>query len=115
MKSWPPPPKKRVITFAEERVVKFSLFCFSAIVLLSDKNRVMGSGAKTLMMSNLKNTVMGFKKFIGRNYNDPQVQAEKSRVLYEVVEGPDGTTGIQVRPLAFSINRLNMGILHHIQ
>ena len=76
-------------------------FYFSAIVLLSDKNRVMGSGAKTLMLSNLKNTVMGFKKFIGRSYNDPQVQAEKSRVLYEVVEGPNGTTGIRVNPCIF--------------
>ena len=84
------------------------IFRFSAIVLLSNKNRVMGSGAKTLMMSNLKNTVMGFKKFIGRSYNDPQVQTEKNRVLYEVVEGPDGTTGIRVKPHTFANNRLNI-------
>ena len=61
----------------------------------------MGSAAKTLMMSNLKNTVTGFKKLIGRNYNDPQVQEEKKRVTYEIVEGPDGTTGIRVRNIIY--------------
>ncbi len=49
------------------------------------------------MMSNLKNTVWGFKKFIGRNFNDPQVQVEKNRVPYEVVEGPNGNAGLKVR------------------
>ena len=63
----------------------------------------MGSAAKTLMMSNLKNTIVGFKKFIGRNYNDPQVQAEKKRVVYDIVEGPDGTTGIKVRCVTYYI------------
>ena len=69
------------------------------MVLLGEKNRVMGSAAKTLMISNLKNTLWGFKKYIGRNYSDPEVQAEKRRVPYEVVEGPGGTTGVKVRVL----------------
>ncbi len=67
-----------------------------AIVLLGEKNRSMGSAAKTLMMSNLKNTVWGFKKFIGRNFNDSQVQREKTRITYEIVEGPNGNAGIKV-------------------
>ncbi len=64
--------------------------------MLGEKNRSMGSSAKTLMMSNLKNTVWGFKKFIGRNFTDPQVQVEKNRVPYEVVEGPNGNAGLKV-------------------
>ena len=64
--------------------------------MLGEKNRSMGSAAKTLMMSNLKNTVWGFKKFIGRNFNDSQVQREKTRITYEIVEGPNGNAGIKV-------------------
>ncbi len=62
----------------------------------------MGSAAKTLMMSNLKNTVWGFKKLIGRGFNDPLVQEEKKRVPYEIVQGPNGTTGIKVSFCALS-------------
>ena len=33
---------------------------------------------------------------IGRKFSDPQVQREKGQLPYEVVEGPDGSTGIRV-------------------
>ena len=57
----------------------------------------MGMSAKSQATSNLKNTVYNFKRMIGRRFNDPVVQYEKQFVPYQVVEGPNGQTGIKVR------------------
>ena len=63
---------------------------------LGEKNRSFGASAKTQINSNIKNTLWGWKKFIGRKYADTQVQREKGILPYEVVEGTDGNVGIQV-------------------
>ena len=49
-----------------------------------------------MMMSNLKNTVWGHKRMIGRKFSDPVVQHEKTFLPYNVVSGPNDTTAIQV-------------------
>ena len=63
---------------------------------LGEKNRLMGASAKSNMMSNSKNTVWGFKKLIGREFNESQVQNEKEFLPYEVVEGVNGAAAIKV-------------------
>ncbi|XP_073476755.1 heat shock 70 kDa protein 4 [Aquarana catesbeiana] len=60
------------------------------------KNRSVGAAAKSQVISNAKNTLQGFKRFHGRAYTDPFVQAEKPGLAYELVELPMGTTGIKV-------------------
>ncbi|PIO24499.1 hypothetical protein AB205_0199220, partial [Aquarana catesbeiana] len=59
------------------------------------KNRSVGAAAKSQVISNAKNTLQGFKRFHGRAYTDPFVQAEKPGLAYELVELPMGTTGIK--------------------
>ena len=61
-----------------------------------EKNRAFGASAKNQIISNMKNTPWGWKKLIGRKYQDPVVQAEKNLLPYELVEGPNGSTGIRV-------------------
>lgn len=51
------------------------------------------------MISNAKNTVQGFKRFHGRAFSDPFVEAEKSGLAYDIVQLPTGLTGIKVRTL----------------
>ena len=63
---------------------------------LGEKSRAMGMAAKNMMISNTKNTLWGFKKLIGRKFDDSQVQAEKAFLPYEVVEGKDGDVAIRV-------------------
>ena len=48
------------------------------------------------MVTNSKNTIWGWKKLIGRQYNDPQVQQQKQVLPYEIVNGPNGAVGLQV-------------------
>lgn len=49
------------------------------------------------IISNAKNTVQGFKRFHGRAFSDPFVEAEKSNLAYDIVQLPTGLTGIKVR------------------
>ncbi|ELT92200.1 hypothetical protein CAPTEDRAFT_221226 [Capitella teleta] len=71
-----------------------------ACVLYGEKSRMMGMSAKGAIMSNIKNTIWGWKKLIGRPFNDPQVQKEKNFLPYQVVEGPCGQVGIKVQYLS---------------
>ncbi|XP_069827780.1 heat shock 70 kDa protein 4 isoform X2 [Dendropsophus ebraccatus] len=60
------------------------------------KNRSIGAAAKSQVISNAKNTLQGFKRFHGRAYTDPFVQAEKPGLACDVVELPTGSAGIRV-------------------
>ncbi|PKU36888.1 hypothetical protein llap_12805 [Limosa lapponica baueri] len=48
-----------------------------------------------MVISNAKNTVQSFKRFHGRAFSDPFVQAEKASLAYELVQLPTGSTGIK--------------------
>ena len=57
----------------------------------------MGNDAKSQIVTNSKNSIWGWKKLVGRMYNDPQVQQQKNVLPYDIVEGQFGTAGIQVQ------------------
>uniref|UniRef100_W8B6I3 Heat shock 70 kDa protein 4L n=2 Tax=Ceratitis capitata TaxID=7213 RepID=W8B6I3_CERCA len=44
----------------------------------------------------MKNTVSGFKRLLGRKYNDPHVQRELSSIPTKVDQRPDGSIGFKV-------------------
>ncbi|KAM4542869.1 heat shock 70 kDa protein 4L [Odontesthes bonariensis] len=73
--------------------------CTPACVSLAPKNRMIGNAAKSQMITNFKNTVHGFKKFHGRAFDDPFVQAEKPKLSYNLHQLPNGNTGIKLRYL----------------
>ncbi|XP_072221418.1 heat shock 70 kDa protein 4L [Leuresthes tenuis] len=73
--------------------------CTPACVSLASKNRMIGNAAKSQIITNFKNTVHGFKKFHGRAFDDPFVQAEKPKLSYNLHQLPNGNTGIKVRYL----------------
>ncbi|MGH0156757.1 UNVERIFIED_CONTAM: hypothetical protein FKN15_054410 [Acipenser sinensis] len=54
-----------------------------------------------LIITNSKNTIHGFKKFHGRAFDDPFVQAEKSKIPYSLHKMPNGSTGFKVLASAF--------------
>ncbi|KAF4533067.1 hypothetical protein B566_EDAN002630 [Ephemera danica] len=57
----------------------------------------MGVAAKNQLVTNMKNTVHGFKRLIGRKYDDPSVQSELQHLPYVVERGHDGNIGIRVQ------------------
>jgi len=65
-------------------------------VAFSGKNRILGVAAKNQMVTNVKNTIHGFKRLLGRKYNDPQVQRELQFLPYKITPQVDGSIGIYV-------------------
>lgn len=62
----------------------------------SGKNRILGVAAKNQMVTNVKNTIHGFKRLLGRKYNDPQVQGELQFLPFKITSQADGSIGIHV-------------------
>ncbi|XP_075214260.1 heat shock 70 kDa protein 4-like [Lycorma delicatula] len=48
------------------------------------------------MVTNIDNTIHGFKRLLGRSYNDPAVQQELRDLPYKVVKQNNGSIGIKV-------------------
>lgn len=69
---------------------------FRSCVALSGKNRILGVAAKNQMVTNMKNTIYGFKRLLGRKYNDPHVQQELKYLPFGVIQQPNGSIGIKV-------------------
>ncbi|XP_013185652.1 97 kDa heat shock protein isoform X3 [Amyelois transitella] len=77
----------------------YSLRGTPSCVAFSPKNRILGVAAKNQMVTNMKNTVFGFKRLLGRKFSDPLVQKELKHFPFKVEQRPDGGIGIRVNYL----------------
>ncbi|KAI4493155.1 hypothetical protein M0802_009572 [Mischocyttarus mexicanus] len=77
----------------------YSLRNTPSCVAFSGKNRVLGVAAKNQMVTNMKNTIYGFKRLLGREYSDPQVQRELKCLSFKTSPQKDGRIGIHVQYL----------------
>jgi molecular chaperone DnaK (HSP70) len=68
----------------------------ASMVGFTPKQRYMSTSAKTKSMTNVKNTVMGFKNLVGRAYSDPVVQREMKSQHYKMIQLNNDKLGIQV-------------------
>ncbi|GCB70434.1 heat shock 70 kDa protein 4L [Scyliorhinus torazame] len=75
---------------------EYSDRCTPACISLGSKSRAIGAAAKTQIVTNAKNTVQGFKQMHGRTFDDPFVQAEKKKLVYELQKMPSDSVGIKV-------------------
>ncbi|KAJ0179301.1 hypothetical protein K1T71_005013 [Dendrolimus kikuchii] len=77
----------------------YSLRGTPSCVAFSPKNRILGVAAKNQMVTNMKNTVFGFKRLLGRKFSDPHVQKELKHFPFKVEQRQDGGIGIRVNYL----------------
>lgn len=77
----------------------YSLRGTPSCVAFSPKNRILGVAAKNQMVTNMKNTVLGFKRLLGRKYSDPHVQKELKHLPFKVEQRADDGIGIRVNYL----------------
>jgi len=73
----------------------YSLRATPSYVAFGEKSRTMGVAAKSGQMTNVKRTYYGFKRLLGRKFDDPHVAAELSRMPFDVSRSDDG--GVVVR------------------
>lgn len=65
-------------------------------VAFSGKNRILGVAAKNQQVTNMKNTVYGLKRLLGRKFRDPHVQREVQWLPFNILEDRNGNIGIKV-------------------
>lgn len=88
----------------------FSLRSTPSCVAFSNRNRVLGVAAKNQLITNLRNTIFGFKRLLGKMFDDPSVEHELRYLPYGIIRKKDGTIGIKVHYLdedhIFSIQQI---------
>ncbi|XP_011190138.1 heat shock 70 kDa protein 4 isoform X1 [Zeugodacus cucurbitae] len=77
----------------------YSLRATPSFVAFDGRKRIIGVAAKNQQVTNMKNTVSGFKRLLGRKFNDPHVQRELSSIPTKVEQRPDGGIGYKVNYL----------------
>lgn len=98
---------------------EYSDRCTPSFVSFGPRNRSIGAAAKTQVVTNCKNTVQGFKRFHGRAFSDPYIQAAKSGLVFDLAQMPTGTTGIKVMYMeeekVFSIEQVTAMLLNKLK
>lgn len=88
----------------------FSLRPTPSCVAFSNRCRILGVAAKNQLITNLKNTIFGFKRLLGKMFDDPAVNHEIRYLPYQIIRRKDGTIGIKVHYLdedhVFSIQQI---------
>lgn len=80
-----------VITTAEGGRLTPSMVAFN-----KTGERLVGQTAKRQATINPENTVFSVKRFIGRRFDDAETAAEKARLPYAVVKGPQGDIRVEI-------------------
>ena len=64
--------------------------CPSVVAINKNGERVVGRTARNQAIVNAENTIFSIKRFMGRKYDDPEVQHTLSRVPYKVTKAANG-------------------------
>jgi molecular chaperone DnaK len=64
--------------------------CPSVVAVNKNHERLVGRVARNQAIVNPENTIFSIKRFMGRKYDDPEVQRTISRVPYKVAKAPNG-------------------------
>ncbi|XGV95848.1 MAG: molecular chaperone DnaK [Leptolyngbya sp. BL-A-14] len=76
-------------------------------------DRLVGQLAKRQAVTNAENTVFSIKRFIGRRWEDTEM--ERSRVPYTCVKGKDDTVDVQIRGRSFTPQEVSAMVLQKLK
>lgn len=62
----------------------------SVVAVNKNGERLVGRVARNQAIVNPENTIFSIKRFMGRKYDDPEVQRARSRVPYRITKAPNG-------------------------
>src|SRR5512146_2554004 len=87
----------------------------SVVAVNKNHERLVGRVARNQAITNPTNTVFSIKRFMGRKYNDPEVERTKQRVPYAVNEAPNGDVRVQLDEKDYSPPEISAMILSKIK
>jgi molecular chaperone DnaK len=76
-------------------------------------DRLVGQLAKRQAVTNAENTVYSIKRFIGRRWEDTEM--ERSRVPYTCIKGKDNTVDVQIRGRTYTPQEISSMILQKLK
>jgi molecular chaperone DnaK len=83
----------------------------SMVAFTDDGEVLVGQPAKRQSITNPENTVYAIKRLIGRRYDDPIVEKDKTMVPYHIVPGPNGDAWVDVKGKKYSPRQISAFIL----
>lgn len=90
---------------------------FPSIVAVNSKTgeRLVGQVAKRQAVINPENTVFSVKRFMGRKFDDPQVERSRKYVPYDVRKAPNGDVRVVMADREYSPPEISAMILQKIK
>jgi molecular chaperone DnaK len=85
--------------------------CPSVVAVNKNHERLVGRSARNQAVVNPENTVFSIKRFMGRKYDDPEVQKTLSRVPYKVAKAPNGDVRVVLDGKEYSPPEISAMIL----
>ena len=83
----------------------------SVVAINTHGERIVGRAARNQAVVNPENTVFSIKRFMGRKYNDPEVQRTLPRVPYKIAEAPNGDVRVLLGGKEYSPPEISAMIL----
>lgn len=83
----------------------------SVVAVNKNHERLVGRVARNQAVVNPENTIFSIKRFMGRKYNDPEVQRAISRAPYKVTQAPNGDVRVVLDGKEYSPPEISAMIL----
>ncbi|HEY8884541.1 MAG TPA: molecular chaperone DnaK, partial [Chloroflexota bacterium] len=89
----------------------------ASVVAVNPKTseRLVGQVAKRQAITNPENTIFSIKRFMGRKFNDPEVQRASKLVPYKITEAPNGDVRVMLGGKTFSPAEVSAMILQKMK
>jgi molecular chaperone DnaK len=90
---------------------------FPSVVAVNPKTdeRLVGQAARRQAVTNPENTIYSIKRFMGRKYSDPAVQAALKRLPYRVTQAPNGDVRVVMGGKTYSPPEISAMVLQKIK
>ncbi len=83
----------------------------SVVAVNKNHERLIGRVARNQAVVNSENTIFSIKRFMGRKFNDPEVQRAVSRMPYKVAKAPNGDVRVVLDGKEYSPPEISAMIL----
>jgi len=87
----------------------------SVVAVTKTGERLVGQIAKRQAITNPENTIFSIKRFMGRKFNDPEVQRTMKLVPYKVVPAPNGDVRVVMGGREYSPQEISAMILQKLK
>ena len=87
----------------------------SIVAINKSGERLVGEVAKRQAITNPENTVYSIKRFMGRKYDDPEVDRDRRLVPYKVVRATNGDVWVEVQGKQYSPPEISAMILQKLK